>query len=69
MSNKGIITFEQKDENSLFMYKYEISNYHAAQILQYISKIPHTGKPFRDSKGRFIKPMVKKLGKGVNKNE
>jgi len=63
MSKKGTITFEQRDENSLFMYSYEISNFHAAQILEYIAKLPHKSVPFRDSKGRFIKPMVKKLAK------
>lgn len=64
MSKRGIITFEQRDENSLFMYSYQISNFHAAKILEYIARIPNRKSvPFRDSKGRFIKPMLKKLAK------
>jgi hypothetical protein len=62
MSKQGTITFEQRDDDSLFMYSYEISNFHAAKILEYIGRIPNVkSKPFRDSKGRFIKPMIKRL--------
>lgn len=63
MSKKyGTLTFVQKDENSMFIYSYEISNFHAAKILEYLGGVADK-KPaqFRDRKGRFYKPMLRKL--------
>lgn len=54
MSN-GVIKYKRKDNNGHFVYSYRISDYDAAKILEYISKVPHTLEPTRNSKGQFSK--------------
>lgn len=55
-TNAGVLQFKRKDKTSHFMFRVRIGDYEAAQILQYIARVPHKFEQLRDNKGRFTKP-------------
>lgn len=49
MSSKelGVLTFRRKDDTGHFVYKFKVSDYYAAKILEYIAQIPHEAMKVR----------------------
>lgn len=52
-SGLGVLSFKHKSITGKFTYKFRVSNYHAAKILEYIAQIPHEpvkrGRPPKES--------------------
>lgn len=50
----GLLTFKRVGEDGHFTYKFKVSDYHAAKILEYIAQVPHEvvkrGRPPKDAK-------------------
>lgn len=67
MSRAGTISFKSKDKSGHFNFAFIISDYHAAQIVQYIAQIPHAtvGSYKRDGKGKYAPITASDLKKGT----
>ncbi len=60
MSRKelGVLSFRRKDDTGHFVYKFKVSDYYAAKILEYIAKVPHEAMKVRAPYKKAPKPKT-----------